>query len=87
MENAMPDICDHANEEMEFLNQIKFSRTPPPVQPSATHCCDCGNPIPKRRREAVAGVRRCVDCQALLEHFIPLTHGVAPRWSFSRYLC
>ncbi|EBP9595339.1 TraR/DksA family transcriptional regulator, partial [Salmonella enterica] len=24
-------------------------------------------------REAVAGVRRCVDCQALLEHFIPLT--------------
>lgn len=25
----MPDICDHANEEMEFLNQIKFSRTPP----------------------------------------------------------
>lgn len=51
----MPDICDHANEEMEFLNQIKFSRTPPPVQPSATHCCDCGNPIPKRRREAVAG--------------------------------
>lgn len=39
----MPDICDHANEEMEFLNQIKFSRTPPHVQPSATHCCDCGN--------------------------------------------
>ncbi|MGV3827754.1 TraR/DksA C4-type zinc finger protein [Salmonella enterica] len=73
MENAMPDICDHANEEMEFLNQIKFSRNPPPVQPSATHCCDCGTPIPRRRREAVAGVRRCVDCQALLEHFIPLT--------------
>ncbi|EBA8767069.1 TraR/DksA family transcriptional regulator [Salmonella enterica] len=73
MENAMPDICDHANEEMEFLNQIKFSRNPPPVQPSATYCCDCGTPIPRRRREAVAGVRRCVDCQALLEHFIPLT--------------
>lgn len=69
----MPDICDHANEEMEFLNQIKFSRNTPPVQPSATHCCDCGTPIPRRRREAVAGVRRCVDCQALLEHFIPLT--------------
>lgn len=69
----MPDICDHANEEMEFLNQIKFSRNPPPVPPSATHCCDCGTPIPRRRREAVAGVRRCVDCQALLEHFIPLT--------------
>lgn len=27
----MPDICDHANDEMEFLNQIKFSRPPSPV--------------------------------------------------------
>lgn len=38
----MPDICDHANDEMEFLNQIKFSRPPSPTQPSATHCCDWG---------------------------------------------
>ncbi|EIZ0507630.1 TraR/DksA C4-type zinc finger protein [Salmonella enterica] len=67
MENTIPDICDHANDEMEFLNQIKFSRIPPPPQPSATHCCDCGTPIPGRRREAVPGVRRCVDCQALIE--------------------
>lgn len=44
----MPDICDHANDEMEFLNQIKFSRPPSPTQPSATHCCDCGKAIPKQ---------------------------------------
>ncbi|EDF5515135.1 TraR/DksA C4-type zinc finger protein [Salmonella enterica] len=73
MENVMPDICDHANEEMEFLNQIKFSRPPSPTRTSATHCCDCKKPIPKRRREAIPGVRRCVDCQALLEYITPRT--------------
>ncbi|MFU1868035.1 TraR/DksA C4-type zinc finger protein [Citrobacter portucalensis] len=68
MENVMPDICDHANDEMEFLNlmeflnQITLSRPHPPSQPSATHCCDCN------RREALPGVRRCVDCQSILEY-------------------
>lgn len=28
-----------------------------------TDCEDCGEPIPAARREAVAGVRRCVECQ------------------------
>ncbi len=27
-------------------------------------CADCGDPIPERRRQAIAGVRTCVDCQA-----------------------
>lgn len=63
----MPDICDHANDEMEFLNQITLSRPHPPSQPSATHCCDCKKPILRRRREALPGVRRCVDCQTILE--------------------
>ncbi|MEM9386179.1 MAG: DksA/TraR family C4-type zinc finger protein [Pseudomonadota bacterium] len=30
---------------------------------SATHCEDCGDAIPERRREAIRGVRRCVRCQ------------------------
>lgn len=30
---------------------------------SATHCVDCGDPIPARRRELVAGCQRCADCQ------------------------
>jgi len=34
---------------------------------SLTHCEECGEPIPERRRQAVAGVRRCVICQAGLE--------------------
>lgn len=34
---------------------------------SLTHCEDCGEPIPERRRQAVPGVRRCVACQAELD--------------------
>lgn len=30
---------------------------------SATHCVECGDPIPARRRELVAGCQRCADCQ------------------------
>ena len=30
---------------------------------SATHCVDCGDPIPARRRELVARCQRCADCQ------------------------
>lgn len=30
---------------------------------SLTHCEDCEEPIPERRRQAVPGVRRCVQCQ------------------------
>lgn len=32
--------------------------------PSLTHCEECGEPIPPRRRELVPGVRLCVECQS-----------------------
>ncbi len=31
--------------------------------PALTHCEECGEPIPQRRREAIPGVRLCVSCQ------------------------
>ena len=31
---------------------------------STRDCEDCGEPIPKRRREALPGVRTCVACQS-----------------------
>ena len=31
---------------------------------SLTHCEECGELIPAARRKAVAGVRRCIACQA-----------------------
>ena len=38
-----------------------------PQGASATHCDDCGEPIPEARRLAVPGVRRCVACQSTRE--------------------
>jgi phage/conjugal plasmid C-4 type zinc finger TraR family protein len=31
--------------------------------PSLSHCAECGEEIPEGRRQAVPGVRFCVDCQ------------------------
>lgn len=30
---------------------------------SATHCAECDEPIPEARRQAIPGVKLCVDCQ------------------------
>ncbi|MFO7804685.1 MAG: DksA/TraR family C4-type zinc finger protein [Paracoccaceae bacterium] len=30
---------------------------------SRTHCVECEEPIPEKRREAIPGVTLCVDCQ------------------------
>lgn len=32
--------------------------------PGATHCADCGEPIPKARRKAAPFARRCAACQS-----------------------
>lgn len=32
-----------------------------------TVCIDCGEEIPEKRRRAVPGCRRCIDCQTLFE--------------------
>ncbi|WP_374417505.1 TraR/DksA family transcriptional regulator [Klebsiella quasipneumoniae] len=45
---------------------------------SATHCRDCGEEIPERRRELVAGCQRCADCQEEFEErgkHLALTRG------------
>ena len=56
----MPEIIDQANElaerrlEMTIQNmRINHNAV------SATHCRDCGEEIPERRRELVAGCQRC----------------------------
>ena len=33
-----------------------------PVGESLTHCAECEEPIPEARREAVPGVKLCIDC-------------------------
>jgi len=34
-----------------------------PQGPSATHCQECGEPIPDARRDALPGVQLCIACQ------------------------
>ena len=50
--------------EDSVKDAIALARAEMPSGDSATQCDDCGEPIPKKRREALSGVRTCVACQA-----------------------
>ena len=43
---------------------VKLARSRMPKGESATHCDECETQIPEARREAVPGVRLCVNCQS-----------------------
>jgi phage/conjugal plasmid C-4 type zinc finger TraR family protein len=43
---------------------VKGARARLPAGESLTHCEVCGEEIPQRRRQALPGVRTCVQCQA-----------------------
>ncbi|EOV8179478.1 TraR/DksA family transcriptional regulator [Raoultella planticola] len=64
----MPEIIDQANElaerrlEMTIQNMRINSNAV-----SAEKCVDCGDEIPMRRRELVAGCQRCAECQEVVE--------------------
>jgi phage/conjugal plasmid C-4 type zinc finger TraR family protein len=46
---------------------VKRARSRLPEGESLTHCEMCEETIPEARRQAVPGVRLCLDCQADLE--------------------
>ena len=43
---------------------VTAARARLPRGPSAEYCDECGELIPEKRREAVPGVRRCIQCQS-----------------------
>jgi phage/conjugal plasmid C-4 type zinc finger TraR family protein len=43
---------------------VQRARSQLPKGESLTHCEECDAPIPEARRQAVPGVRLCVNCQA-----------------------
>lgn len=62
------EIIDQANELEELQREAAIARHRiNHAAVSATHCCDCGDEIPERRREAVAGCQRCAECQEVEE--------------------
>jgi phage/conjugal plasmid C-4 type zinc finger TraR family protein len=46
---------------------IARARSQLPRGESLSHCVECAAPIPEARRQAVPGVRLCVNCQAALD--------------------
>lgn len=42
---------------------VRRAKSRLPQGSSATHCGECGGPIPEARRAALPGVRLCVECQ------------------------
>jgi phage/conjugal plasmid C-4 type zinc finger TraR family protein len=64
----MRDNIDKANDlAQRELESILKNRKPRFIGESATHCQDCGEPIPEKRRQLLAGCQLCVDCQSLIE--------------------
>lgn len=45
------------NEELERMRAKAR-----PVGDSLTHCAECEEPIPEARRQALPGVKLCIDC-------------------------
>ncbi len=41
----------------------RLKSRPAPRGDSLTHCAECEEPIPEKRRAAIAGVKLCIDCQ------------------------
>ena len=48
-----------------IADAVMSARASMPAGESETHCVECGEAIPERRRVAVTGVRTCVACQSI----------------------
>lgn len=55
------------NEQIEASVKDELARlkaqSRPKVGESLTHCAECEEPIPEKRRLAIPGVKLCIDCQ------------------------
>jgi phage/conjugal plasmid C-4 type zinc finger TraR family protein len=51
--------------DASVADAVEKARSRLPKGDSLSHCEECDKPIPEARRQAVAGVRLCVDCQQL----------------------
>lgn len=56
------------NEQIEVSTEEAVARVrarmPKFTGESAKECIECGEDIPEKRREALPGVKLCIDCQA-----------------------
>lgn len=61
-DGAVQDQIDASTED-----SVEQARRQIPSGQSLTHCDECGEPIPQARREALPGVRLCIECQTELD--------------------
>ncbi len=62
------EIIDQANELEELQREAAIAKYRIDHNAvSAEKCVDCGDEIPVRRRELVAGYQRCAECQEVDE--------------------
>ena len=62
-DGAVQDQIDASVEDA-----VKRARDALSSEGGLAECMDCGEPIPKARRDALPGVTRCVPCQELVDN-------------------
>ncbi|MBO9669414.1 MAG: DksA/TraR family C4-type zinc finger protein [Sphingobium sp.] len=60
-----PDSAVQDQIEDSIADAVAAARAHIPTGQSLEECEDCGEKIPRGRREALPGVRTCVKCQSL----------------------
>ncbi|MBH5329637.1 DksA/TraR family C4-type zinc finger protein [Eikenella sp. S3360] len=58
-----PDGAEQAQIDANLDDALAAARQNLPSGESARECDECGEPIPEARRQALPGVRLCIDCQ------------------------
>lgn len=75
-DGAVQDQIDSTIEDA-----VQRVRSGMPQGESLTHCEECDDSIPQGRREAVPGVRLCINCQSAADEHARRTGGFNRRGS------
>lgn len=75
-DGAVQDQIDASVEDA-----VKLARSQLPQGEGLSHCEECDTEIPSARREAVPGVRLCVNCQSEIDEQQAGRHNINRRGS------
>ncbi|WP_420858983.1 DksA/TraR family C4-type zinc finger protein [Marivivens marinus] len=68
--------------EASIEDELKrMQARPAPVGDSLTHCAECDEEIPEKRRVAIPGVKLCVECQQERDRQKKIRGGINRRGS------
>ena len=76
------DGAVHEQIEASIEDELKrLQARKAPQGESFTHCAECDEPIPEARRQAIPGVKLCIDCQSERDGRPVLRAGINRRGS------